>query len=177
MSPLHPSDVVVDIPVVDQVVDAVVQGDRTSLLALAASPEEASADPEVTGTPEDGDREDGGDASPPANACTEDVYPGDELSERMDAFLESATGAEGPLRLYAVVGAPGGEDVDPEFSAVFAFEGGEGRQVWIDPNGAGIVWFSLGCDGLAPGDLLRLDEGDLFFWLRPVAPEPLDPVQ
>jgi len=172
VSPLHPLDVVVDIPVVDQVVEAVALADRTALLALSATAGEASEG-------DDASDQAGDVGAPPGHACSDDVYPGAELGDRLDAFLASSAGAEGPLHLYAVVGAPAGEDDDaqPEFSAVFAFEGGEGRQVWIDPTGQGILWFSLGCDGMAPGDLLRLDRGELFFWFRPLVPPPLDPVE
>lgn len=180
VSPLHPLDVVVDIPVVDQLVEAVVQADRTTLLALAAAPEDGVGGGDATATADAGDADGEGDevtTRPPPDFACEDVYPGTEFGDRLDEFLASSTGAEGPLHLYAVVGAPGSEDGDPEFSAVFAFEGGEGRQVWLDPAGRGVLWFSLGCGGLAPGDLLQRERGELFFWFRPVVPPPLDPVE
>ena len=105
------------------------------------------------------------------------LRPATELEAHLDEFLTSTAGAEGPLRLFAVTGAPGAEDVDAEFSIVFAFERGEARQVWPSAGG-GIAWFTLDCGGLRPGDLLRTNEGaDLFYWLRPRAPAPLEPVQ
>lgn len=197
VGPLYPVDGGADIPVVDQVVETVVRGERGALLRLAQGTSDQGTS-DQGGERQDGEEQDEQDqdggggqgaqqgrpsGSPPNSACPADVLPASELSERVDDFLASPSGASGPLRLYAVIGTPGAaasgsqEGVDPTFSIVFAFEGGEGRQVWLGPEGR-IAWFSLGCDAFTPGELLRLDPGrDHFFWLRPIAPEPLDPVQ
>lgn len=160
--PLYPVNSVSDIPSVDAIVDAIVSGDRAAIAALAQTPE-ADADPP---------------SSRAASFCTDAVQPGNALPDQLDAFLTSevAPDTEG-LRLYAVVGAPGADDVNAEFVIIFGFPGGEGRQVWVSPGGNGLSWFSLGCEPTPPGGLLRLTDAETFFWLRPLVPEPLDPVE
>lgn len=172
VSPLHPVDASSDIPVVDQVVAALVEGDRETLLSLAQpatgeSEEGPSEEGAATATEEAGGRV-------PNGACTQDTRPASELEASLDDFLASATGAEGPLRLYAVVGTPETDDAGATFSPILAFEGGEARQLWLSSTGQ-IEWFTLGCGGpTTPGTLLERADGDHFFWLRPVTPEPLD---
>lgn len=175
VSPLHPADASVDIPVVDQVVAAVADRDAEALLALVGGPDDGEGEGEGGEGTEEGDA-DTETGTVPNHACTQSIQPADELVDHVDDFLTSATGAEGPLRLYAVVGTPETDDAGATFSPVFAFEGGEARQLWIGSDGR-IEWFTLGCDGPStPGQLLVRDSGDQFFWLRPVTPELLDPV-
>lgn len=163
--PLHPLDAVVDIPVVDLVAAAVVQGDRAGLAGMVAAPAtDGTAEPL------------GEDDSPPSFGCGDSVLPASELEDRLDEFFSSEVVADSQLHLYAVVGAPSGDEV-PLFTAIFAFAGGEGRQLWIAGDGSGIEWFSLGCGPTAPGEMLRQDSSEPFFWLRPVVPEPLDPIE
>ncbi len=176
---LHPAGTVIDVPVVDQIVAAVAAGDRAMLLNLVVDPADASGSGDADDAEGNDDESAGEPAAvrPPNSSCEGGVLPATDLESNLDEFLTSSVGAQGPLRLYAVTGALGGEDVDAEFSIVFAFERGEARQLWPSPQG-GIAWFTLDCGGLRPGDLLSTTEGaDLFFWLRPLAPAPLDPVQ
>src|SRR5690606_37356858 len=75
VGPLHPLDVTVGIPVVDVVVNAVVQGNRTALRSLVAVPDAEGG--------EDGEA---AESSPPSHACPADIYPASELPERLDEF-------------------------------------------------------------------------------------------
>lgn len=184
VGPLQSEDASVDIPVVDVVVSAVAEGDQAALVDLASAPTRDADGEGQDGAGQNGEGQDGSagesddeQLTPPNSACQDEVRPASELEAHLDEFFASEIGAAGPLRLYAVIGSPGSEDVDAEFSVVFAFEGGEARQLWLTPTG-GIAWFNLGCDAMTPGDLLRIDPGrEHFFWLRPVTPEPLDPVE
>lgn len=162
--PPYPPDAESGIPVVDEVIRAIESGDRAAILRTVSA---SDADPQTGGT-----------RTPPASACADGVRPASELEEHLDAFLTSdVPGSENGLRLFAVVGAPGNDDRDPEFIAVLSFPRGEGRQVWVAPGGEGMLWFSLDCELAPPTDLLRVTGGEPFFWLRPYLPEPLTPVE
>lgn len=178
VGPLHPPTTRVDIPVVDIVVDAVLEGDRETLLALGRVDEsEPEATAGATVDPTIGPAE---PRRPPNHICAESIVPGNELDAFIDDFLTSEVVEDGQLRLYSVTGAGAlaGDDPDALFVVLFAFEGGEARQMWLAPDGSGIVWFSLGCRPMPPADLLRVPRGpEPFFWLYPPLPEPLDPVQ
>lgn len=163
IGPPYPPDAESDIPVVDEVVRAIVGGDRATILRTVST--------------EDADPRTGGPRTPPASACPDGVRPASELEQHLDAFLTSEVPGSAGLRLFAVVGAPGNDNRDPEFIAVFAFPRGEGRQVWVSPAGDGMTWFSLGCEPAPPTELLRVTGGEPFFWLRPYLPEPLTPVE
>jgi len=164
VGPTYPPDAESGIPVVDEVVRAIVSGDHATILRTVST---SDADPQTGGT-----------RTPPASSCPDGVRPASELAEHLDAFLTSdVPGAQPGLRLYAMVGAPGNKSRDPEFVAVFAFPRGEGRQVWVSPGGEGMLWFSLGCEPTPPTELLRVVGGEPFFWLRPYLPEPLTPVE
>ena len=174
VGPLHPIEARSDIPVVDLVVDAVLAGDRARILGLVGT--EEGREPGGAGTP--GTGLEGSPAPvPPSSSCPDAVVRGSNLGDHIDEFLAPDAGGSSTLRLYAVVGTPAEGDRDAEFSIVFAFGEGGARQLWLGPAG-GIEWFTLGCDAAAPGELLRRDRGgEHFFWLRPVVPEPLDPVE
>ncbi|MDA0269575.1 MAG: SH3 domain-containing protein [Chloroflexi bacterium] len=161
---LHPETASTGLPVVDEVVGVVVRGDRDAMLRVMS-----------TSTGADG----GVDATPPrVDACPDGTRAATEMPEYLDRFFTSdVAGPEAPLRLYAVVGAPGGENLDPQFVAIFAFEGGEGRQMWVDAAGGGVTWFSLGCGPTMPAEMLRVTSGEAFFWVRPLALPPLAPLQ
>jgi len=172
VGPVHPAGTNIGIPVVDEVVTAVVHGDTATVLRVATAPDD---DPD-TGTTR----------VPPSTACP--VYPASEMEQHIEAFITSEAAPGGRLHLFAVVGTPGVAStdttagVDPTFIAIFAFADednltGEGRQVWISAAGDGIVWFSMGCEPTTPGDMLRVTPGEPFFWFRPALPDPLTPVE
>ncbi len=164
VGPSHPPGTSSGIPVIDEVVGAAVRGDREALLTLASV------------------------ADPPAlladvpQACPDAVLPVSQLESQLDRLLTSTVVPEpdsvggGGLRLYAVVRAPAGEGLEPEYVAVLAFEGGEGRQIWISPEGE-ITRFGLGYGPTLPGEMLQLGSGEPFFWFRPPVPPPLRPIQ
>jgi hypothetical protein len=161
--PVHPPDVRVGIPVVDQLVDAIVSGDRRALAVLAQPPG-------ATATP--------GPASDPSAPCVDGILPASRLAEKLDALHTSqvVTGAAGQaLRLYGVVRGPVRQDGSSDYVVVFAFDRGEGRQFWVAPGGH-ITQFSLGCSPTLPGSMLRVTPGEPFFWFRPPLPPPLHPV-
>jgi hypothetical protein len=158
--PLHPPDVRAGIPVVDQVVDAVVRGDRSGLVQMAQPP---AATP--TPTP----------AAPATEPCLDGTLPASRFAEHIDAFFASEVVAGAALRLYGVVRGPMRQDGSADYVAVFAFDRGEGRQVWIAPDGR-ITQFSLGCSPALPGTMLKATPGEPFFWFRPPLPAPLHPV-
>ena len=164
IGPPYPPEAESGIPVVDEIVLAIATGDRATILRTIS---DGDADPDTGGT-----------RTPPASSCPAEVHPASDLAQHLDAFLTSEVpGSEPGLRLYAIVGSPGGESRDPEFVAIFAFPRGEGRQVWVSPGGEGILWFSLGCEVTSPTDLVRVVGGEPFFWLRPALPEPLTAVE
>jgi hypothetical protein len=105
--------------------------------------------------------------------------PASELPALLDAFYASQV-VDGPaataLRLYGVVRGLVRQDGSSDYVVVFAFERGEGRQVWVSPNGR-IIQFSMGCSPMLPGKMLKVTPGEPFFWFRPPLPPPLDPVQ
>jgi hypothetical protein len=161
--PVHPPDVRVGIPVVDQLVDAVVGGDRRALAVI-----EQPAAPAATPT----------SGSDPSAPCVDGLLPASQLTEQLDALHTSAivTGDAGKaLRLYGVVRGPIRQDGSADYVVVFAFDRGEGRQFWVDPRGH-ITQFSLGCSPTLPGAMLRVTPGEAFFWFRPALPPPLHPV-
>ncbi|MPZ98005.1 MAG: SH3 domain-containing protein [Dehalococcoidia bacterium] len=160
VGPVHAPGTASGLPIVDEVVVAIEQHDRAALLALAGG----------------GEAEGSGE---PSDTCG--VLPASMLEEHLDQFLRSEVagqrgGSETALRLYAIVRAPASGNADPDYVVVFAFEGGEGRQVWVAPDGS-ITGFAMGCEPALPGDMLRVSEGEPFFWFRPPVPEPLDPVE
>ncbi len=158
VGPMHPPGTSIGIPVLDEAARVLTGGDRAAMLRLVAPTSEIAN-------------------VPPPSACPGAVRPAADLEAHLDEFLSSevVTGEAGALRLYAVVGA-GGDD--PTFILVLAFERGEGRQVWVSPDGAGITWFSMGCGPTRPGDLLlQPGQAEPFFWLRPAIQAPVEPVE
>jgi hypothetical protein len=156
---LHPIGARVDIPVVDEAVDPVVQGNRGALGRLAHVPGED-------------------EPAPPTGGALCRLAAG-EIEDHLDAFLTSEIAPGAPLRLYSVIrGQPPSADSEPEFLAVFAFEHGEGRAVWISGDGAGMTGFALGCEPMLPADMVQgAASGEPFFWMRPAVPEPAAPVE
>jgi hypothetical protein len=164
VGPTYPPGTESGLPVVDEVVRAIVSGDHATILRAVST--------------EEGDPATGGTRTPPGSSCPGEVLPASDLADHLDAFLTSeVSGSESGLQLFAVVGAPGSDTRDPEFVAILAFPRGEGRRVWVSPGGEGITWFSLGCEPTPPAELLRVTSGEPFFWLRPALPEPLTPVE
>ena len=161
--PVHAPDVRAGIPVVDQVVDAVVRGDRQGLANMVQPPA-------ATPTPTPGVAETG--------PCLDGMLPASRFAEHLDAFFTSqvVSGDAGrALRLYGVVPGSVRQDGSSDYVVVFAFVRGEGRQVWIAPDGR-ITQFSLGCTPTLPGTMLKATPGEPFFWFRPPLPPPLHPV-
>ncbi len=172
VGPLHPSGTSSGIPAVDVVVDAVLREDRVTLLGMVDPAAEA---PTATPTPDVFVPDDGRVAPP--ESCPGSVQPGSAFPDAIERFFTDETGqGAGPLQLYAVVGAPGSEGVDAEFSIIFAFPAGEVRQLWLTPGGQRIEWFSLGCELMHPAELLQAPRTEPFFWLRPPVPEPVRPL-
>ena len=160
--PVHPPDVRVGIPVVDQLIDAIVGGDHRALSVLAQ--------PMATQTP--------GPAGSDTAPCVDGLLPATRLAEKLDAIYASevVTGTAGKmLRLYGVVRGPVRQDGSFDYVVVFAFDRGEGRQFWVAPDGH-LTQFSLGCSLTLPGAMLRVTPGEPFFWFRPPLPAPLHPV-
>ncbi|GMU41664.1 MAG: hypothetical protein AMXMBFR23_25300 [Chloroflexota bacterium] len=158
VGPMHPPGTSTGIPVLDEAARVLTGGDRAAILRVVAPASEMAN-------------------VPPPSACPGAVRPAADLEAHLDEFLASevVAGEPGPLRLYAVVGAGGDA---PTFILVLAFERGEGRQVWVAPDGSGITWFSLGCGASKPGDLLlQPGQSEPFFWLRPAVVAPLEPVE
>lgn len=181
---LHPPGTSADIPVVDQVAEAAVNGNRDALLRMVnfessferdddANPGEATAEPTApaTDTPDPG-----------SFTCSDRPLPAIALEAHIDEILESTVVPGARLQLYAVVRAnfPAGYEPEenelPEFVAIFAYERGEAHQFWIDPAG-GINAFSLRCEPTPPGELVQVTGNDPFFWFRPFTPSPLGPVE
>ena len=159
--PVHSRDTSSGLPVVDEVAFALSDGSAARLSALAAAEEPPTV------------------ALAAAGPCPDSLLPGTELAEHVDQLLVSEANPDaGTPQLYAVVRGPALEDSDPEFVAVFAFDGGEGRQLWISPEGE-ITRFNLGCEEepTLPGEFMRLGAEEAFFWFRPPVPEPLRPVE
>src|SRR5690606_33748512 len=110
VGPLHPENARADIPVVDQLVAVVVEGNREGMLDLAGgeAPEEGEGEATPGGTGEAGSNEgDEGSTTPPNSACSDTVQSASELPGSIDGFFTSQAGAEGTPRLYAVIGTPG----------------------------------------------------------------------
>lgn len=164
VGPLHTPGTSSGIPIVDEVVGAAVRGDRAALLALASVGEPPTLPADVP------------------RACPDAILPASQLEAQLDRLLTSSVVAEpesangSGLQLYAVVRAPAGESLEPEYVAVLAFERGEGRQIWISPDGE-ITRFGLGCGPTLPGEMLRVASDEPFFWFRPPLPPPLHPIQ
>ncbi|MGE0227274.1 MAG: hypothetical protein AB7I38_02130 [Dehalococcoidia bacterium] len=185
--PVYPADARSGIPVVDEVLAAIVSRDRTRLLALASAAPPPSPTPSVsastpvptlvpdvteTAAPT---RE----ATPDTGSCSDGPIPAASLREYLDAFYRTEVPAaarggdgQGVLRLYAVVRAPVPENGLPDYVLVVAFEGGEGRQLWVSPDGR-LTQFTLPCEPTLPGSLLRVTSGEPFFWFRPAVSPPV----
>jgi hypothetical protein len=182
--PVYPADGRAGIPVVDEVVAAVVGRDRDRLLGLAtAAPPSASATPASTATavatlpPET--TEAPSSATPRSEGCSDQPVPGAQLRDHLDAMYQTQVPAaarggdgQGVLRLYAVVRGPVPASGSADYVVVFAFEDGEGRQVWVSPDGR-ITQFTLPCEPTLPGSLLRVTEGEPYFWFRPAVAPPV----
>ena len=193
--PVYPADARSGVPVVDEVLAAIVSRDRARVLALANAP--ASAQPtstaSATGTPAptpvptlvpDVTETPGptATATPRATSCSDTPLPGNRLRDFLDAFYRTDIPAasrggdgQGVLRLYGVVRASVPERGSPDYVLVVAFEGGEGRQVWVSPDGR-ITQFTLPCEPTLPGSLLRVTSGEPFFWFRPAVVPPVHPL-
>jgi hypothetical protein len=185
--PVHAADGRSDIPVVDQVVVAVVSRDRTLLLSLTSAPAPPAATPAATGTPFPTLVPDVTEAlaSPTAagtatpSNCADEPVPGDQLGKYLDALYHTEVPAaargedgQGLLRLYGVVRGPVPQTGNADYVVVFAFERGEGRQVWVSPEGR-LTQFTVPCEPTLPGSLLRVTMGEPFFWLRPPVQPPV----
>lgn len=193
--PVYPADARSGIPVVDEVLAAFVSRDRTRLLALANAPAPAQPTstpggpatptptpvptlvPDVTETPSATRT-----PTPRPTSCSDTPLPGSRLRDFLDAFYRTDVpaasrggDAQGVLRLYGVVRAPVPERGSPDYVLVVAFERGEGRQVWISPDGR-ITQFTLPCEPTLPGSLLRVTNGEPFFWFRPAVVPPVRPL-
>jgi hypothetical protein len=186
--PVYPTDARAGIPVVDEVVAAIVSRDRDHLIALAtaAPPPSASATPAQTATavatlPPETTETASTPAAPPAG-CSDQPIPGIQLRDHIDALYQTRVPAaarggdgQGVLRLYGVVRGPVPANGSADYVVVFAFEDGEGRQVWISPDGR-ITQFTLPCEPTLPGSLLRVTDGEPFFWFRPAVQPPVRPL-
>lgn len=187
--PVHAADARSGIPVVDQVVAAVVSRDRALLLSLASAPAAPTATPAATVTPfptlvpdvteEPSPTE---PPSPSPSDCSDEPLPGDQLREYLDALFTSEAPAaaggddgQGVLRLYGVVRGPVPQAGDADYVVVFAFERGEGRQLWVSPDGR-LTRFTIPCEPTLPGSLLRVTMGEPFFWFRPAVQPPVHPL-
>lgn len=190
--PVYPADARSGIPVVDEVLAAFVSRDRTRLLALANAP----APPQATATPTASATAvvtsvptlvpDVTEAATPtatatarATSCSDSPLPAARLRDFLDAFYRTDIPAasrggdgQGVLRLYGVVRAPVPATGLPDYVLVLAFEGGDGRQVWVSPDGR-ITQFTLPCEPALPGSLLRVTSGEPFFWSRPAVQPPV----
>ncbi len=179
---VHPVGASVDIPSVDQVVEAVVNRNRDAVLRMVTTDVPGSDNQENGATPTPTPTATATPAAPQTTSCSNHPLPASALEQHIDNLFESEVVPGARLQLYAVVRAPfpPGAEVEegdlPEFVAVFAFERGEGHQIWIAPNGD-ITRFSFRCDPTPPGDLLRVNGGEPFFWLRPFTPAPLSAVE
>ncbi|MEZ4552925.1 MAG: SH3 domain-containing protein [Dehalococcoidia bacterium] len=185
--PVYPADARSGIPVVDEVLAAIVSRDRARLLALASaapSPSPTLAAPTSTPVPTlvpdvtetaTATRE----AGPDAESCSDGPISAASLREYLDAFYRTEVPAaarggdgQGVLRLYGVVRAPVPENGLPDYVLVVAFEGGEARQLWVSPDGR-LTQFTLPCEPTLPGSLLRVTSGEPFFWFRPAVSPPV----
>lgn len=192
VGPVYPADGYSGIPVVDQVVAAIVSRDRTLLLSLASAPPPpaASGTPAPAATPFPTLVPDVTEAPPPPTAtptpapldCSDEPLPGDRLGDYLDALYRTAIPSaarggdgQGVLRLYGVVRGPVSQDGAADYVLVVAFEGGEGRQLWISPDGR-LIRFVLPCRPTLPGNLLRVTQGEPFFWFRPAVQPPVRPL-
>lgn len=190
--PVYPADGYSGIPVVDQVVAAIVSRDRTLLLSLASAPPApaASGTPGPTPTPfptlvpdvTEAPTAPTASATPAPANCSDEPLPGDRLGEYIDALYQTAIPSavrggdgQGVLRLYGVVRGPVPQEGTAEYVVVVAFEGGEGRQLWVSPEGR-LVRFVLPCQLTLPGNLLRVTQGEPYFWLRPAVQPPVRPL-
>ncbi len=189
--PVYPADARSGIPVVDQVVAAVASRDRDLLLSLATgSAPAASGTPAVTATsaptlvPETTEAPTSAtpSPSPTPRSCSDQPIPGVRLRDYLDALYRSQIPAaargvdgQGVLHLYGVVRGPVPSAGSADYVVVFAFEGGEGRQVWVSPDGR-ITQFAIPCDPAMPGSLLRVTSGEPFFWSRPPVRPPVRPL-
>jgi len=181
--PVHPADARSGIPVVDEVVAAVVGRDRDHLVALGAAGPATDAIPASTATPVPTlppDVTESPTATEDADGqCSDQPIPGDQIGDYLDTLyrteVPAATqdgGGEGSLHLYGVVRGPVPQNGTADYVVVFAFEHGEGRQIWISPEGR-ITQFTIPCEPTLPGSLLRVTDGEAFFWFRPAVQPPV----
>jgi len=190
--PVYPADARSGIPVVDEVLAAFVSRDRTRLLALAnaPAPPQATSTPTAAATPTPTPvatlvpdvtetAVPTASATPRPTSCSDSPLPANRLRDFLDAFYRTDVPAasrggdgQGVLRLYGVVRAPVPATGQPDYVLVVAFEGGEGRQVWVSPDGR-ITQFTLPCEPTLPGSLLRVTSGEPFFWFRPAVRPPV----
>ncbi|HRC61663.1 MAG TPA: hypothetical protein PLX85_00385 [Dehalococcoidia bacterium] len=197
--PVYSADARSGIPVVDEVLAAIVSRDRTRLLALASAPAPSPtasptrtaggtptpvATPVSTLVPDVTEAAAAGTptATPRSTACSDSPLPASRLREFLDAFYRTDVPAasrggdgQGVLRLYGVVRAPVPATGAPDYVLVVAFEGGEGRQLWVSPDGR-LTQFTLPCEPTLPGSLLRVTSGEPFFWFRPAVKAPVRPL-
>lgn len=189
--PVYPADARSGIPVVDQVVAAVASRDRNLLIRLAAATAPVgSTTPTATATslptlvPDT--TEVPATATPvprPApRDCAGEPIAGDRLRDYLDALYRTAVPSaakggdgQGVLRLYGVVRGPAPPEGSADYVVVFAFEGGEGRQLWVSTDGS-ITRFTIPCEPTLPGTLLRVTGGEPFFWSRPPVTPPVRPL-
>ena len=120
--------------------------------------------------------------TPAPTNCSDEPLPGDQLGDYLDALYQTAIPSaarggdgQGVLRLYGVVRGPVPQDGTADYVVVVAFEGGEGRQLWVSPDGR-IVRFVLPCQPTLPGNLLRVTQGEPYFWSRPAVQPPVRPL-
>ncbi len=193
--PVYPADARSGIPVVDEVLAAIVSRDRTRLVALATAPPPAGATPAPTGTasplptsvptlvPDVTDTAAPTPTpTPRATSCSDSPLPAARLRDYLDAMYRTDVPAaarggdsQGVLRLYGVVRGPVPATGTADYVLVVAFEEGEGRQFWVSPDGR-ITQFTLPCEPTLPGSLLRVTSGEPFFWFRPAVNAPVRPL-